>query len=182
MKAILLALAAGVLLLLIGTLRLRNAPSGNGAATMTKVFLAILLALLTAHLLTPPGLGFLPPILQIPVRAVDLGFAVFLYGAGYFGGVLQLYNLAERGFSLRILIDILHAPTGEMTIDEVMKAYGGGKGIAWMYDKRIEGMTATGLAVESNGRLVLTVRGRRVSRLFALLQNFVSVKCAEARR
>jgi hypothetical protein len=103
---------------------------------------------------------------------------LFLYTAGFFGGVLQLYNLADRGFSLRILIDILHAPSGAMRLDDVMSGYGGGRGIAWMYRKRIDGMIATGLVVADASRLLLTARGRRAAHLLSLLQDFAHVKKA----
>ena len=178
MKAILLALMAGVLLSAIGTWQLRRRP-GGGAAALLRVFFAILAALAIAHLLTSPDLGFLPHDFQIPLAVVDLVFCLFLYAAGFFGGVLQLYNLAERGFSLRILIDILHAPSGAMTRDEIFSGYGGGQGIAWMYRKRVGGMIATGLVIADAGRLLLTARGRRAAHWLSLLQDFARVKKAD---
>jgi len=174
MKAILLALAAGVALLAIGTWQLRRQP-GGGAATLLRVFLVLLPLLAIVYLVTPANLGILPPSLQIPIPAVDFLFCLFLYIAGFFGGVLQLYNLADRGFSLRILIDILHAPSRTMTLDEVMTGYSGGRGIAWMYGKRIEGMTATGLTQADGSKLVLTARGRFVAQLFSRLRSFARV-------
>jgi len=176
MKAILLALAAGALLLAVATWRLRRVPDGKGAAKLLTVFLIILPVLAVTHVITPPDLGFLPATLQIPLPAIDFAFCLFLYTAGFFGGALQLYNLAERGFSLRILIDILHAPLGTMTLDDVMEGYGAGRGITWMYGKRIDGMRAAGLAVAAGDRMVLTERGRRVARLFSRLQNFARVE------
>lgn len=175
MKAILLAFMACVLLLAVGTWLLRRKPGGKGAATLTSVFVAILPLLAIVHLSTPASFGILPPSFQIPVPAVDFAFCLFLYTAGFFGGVLQLYNLAERGFSLRILIDILHAPSGTMTVDEVMKGYGAGRGIAWMYGKRVDGMKAAGLVTAAGERLILTARGRRVAELFSLLRKFTRI-------
>ena len=174
MKAILLALAAGVALLAIGTWQLRRQP-GGGAATLLRVFLVLLPVLAIVYLVTPASLGILPPSLQIPIPAVDFLFCLFLYIAGFFGGVLQLYNLADRGFSLRILIDILHAPSRTMTLDEVMTGYSGGRGIAWMCGKRIEGMTATGLTQADGSKLVLTARGRFLAQLFSRLRSFARV-------
>lgn len=182
MKAILLALAAGALLFAIGTWRLRRAPSGRGAATWLLTFLAILPVLAVTHRLTPPDLSVLPYAFQIPIPIIDFGFCLFLYTAGFFGGILQLYNLAERGFSLRILIDILHASQGRMTLDEVMKYYSAGRGIAWMYSKRVEGMIAAGLVVENAGQLVLTDRGHRAARLFSWLQDVARVEKAQVRQ
>ncbi len=176
MKAILLAFAAGILLFALATWRLRRARAGEGATTLLVVFFAVLTVLIATHLLTPIDLGILPPELQIRPSGLDLGFALFLYTAGFFGGILQLYNLAERGFSLRILIDVLHAPKGAMTLDEVMKRYSDGRGITWMYGKRINGMRATGLMIGNKDRLVLTERGRRLARLFSRLQRFARVE------
>jgi hypothetical protein len=175
MKAILLALAAGILLLGLGTWRLR-VEGARGAATLLTVFLAVLPVLVLAHVLTPAGFWLFPVDLQIQPAAVSLAFALFLYAAGFFGGILQLYNLAERGFSLRILIDILHAPKGAMTLDEVMTGYSDGRSIAWMYGKRIDGMRTTGLVIGNKERLVLTERGRRIARLFAWLQRSARLK------
>jgi hypothetical protein len=170
MKAILLAFIAGAFLFALATWRLRRTQGRKGVAVLLVSFLTVLPFLVLAHLLTPAGLGILPPKLQIRPPAVDLAFALFLYAAGFFGGILQLYNLAERGLSLRILIDVLHAPKGAMTLDEVMTGYGDGRGVAWMYEKRVDGMRAAGLVVESEDRLALTERGRRVARVFAWLR------------
>ena len=176
MKAILLALIAGVLLFALGTWRLRRVSAGKGAATLLAAFLAVLPFLVVAYLLTPANLWFLSPALQIRPAILELAFALFLYAAGFFGGILQLYNLAERGFSLRILIDILHASDGAMTLDEVMSGYSDGRGIVWMYDKRVGGMRATGLIVGNKDKLVLTGRGRRIARLFSWLQRIACVQ------
>jgi hypothetical protein len=181
MKAILLALAAGALLFAVGTWQLCRVPGGKGAGTWLLIYFAILPVFAAVHLLTPPDLGVLPSAFQIPIPIIDLGFFFFLYTVGFFGGVLQLYNLADRGFSLRILIDIQHAPQGVVTLEEVMKYYSAGRGIAWMYRKRVQGMIATGLVVENDGQLVLTDRGHRVARLFSWLQDVACVEKAQVR-
>src|SRR5438132_563254 len=49
----------------------------------------------------------------------EAAFAALLYMAAFFGGILQLYNLADRGLSLRMLIDIHQAPDGCCTAREV---------------------------------------------------------------
>jgi hypothetical protein len=105
---------------------------------MLIAFLSVLPVLLAVHLLTPPDLGFLPAKLVMPMAWIDIAFAEFLYSVGFFGEILQLYNLTDRGFSLRILIDILEAPCGTTRLDDVMQGYGAGRGIAWMYAKRLE--------------------------------------------
>jgi hypothetical protein len=176
MKSILLALFFGVLLLAIATVSFNRIQAENKARLLLWVFAVLLAVLVLAHLCTPAGLGFLPYGMVMPIWWVDLGFSVFLFASGFFGGVLQLYNLADRGLSLRILIDVLEAPGGSLTLDDVMTDYGGGRGIAWMYDKRISGMAATGLVRLDDSDVVLTDRGRRVAAIFARLQDFVRVR------
>jgi hypothetical protein len=172
MKAILLAALAGLLLFVCVSAFLRSGITRRRAGSMLIAFLFVLPVLLVVHLLTPPDLGFLPAELVMPITWVDIAFAVFLYSVGFFGGILQLYNLADRGFSLRILIDILEAPLGAMRLDDVMQGYSAGRGIAWMYAKRLEDMQSAGLAKVEGASLVLTPKGQRVAQLFTWLQEF----------
>jgi hypothetical protein len=170
MKAILLALIAGLSVLAISTLIFRL--TRTSAKTMLMVFVAVTPVLIAAVLLTPADLGVLPDRLSSPSMLVDLGFALFLYSAGFFGGLLQLYNLADRGFSLRILIDALELQSEYTNLDQVMPGYSAGKGISWMYDKRIAGMTSTGLARIEGNSIILTEKGWRAARVFAWLRGF----------
>jgi hypothetical protein len=172
MKAILLAALAELVLFACVSAFLRLDITKRRAGSMLIAFLCLLPVLLMAHLLTPPDLGFLSAKLMMPVAWVDIAFAVFLYSVGFFGGILQLYNLADRGFSLRILIDILEAPSQSLRLDEVMQGYSGGRGIAWMYAKRLEDMQRAGLAKIEGGSLILTPKGCRVAKLFTCLQEF----------
>jgi len=175
MKAILVAAFAELLLLISVSVCLRSGLTRRPARMMVAIFIAVLPVLLAIHLLTPPGLGFLGAELVMPIGWVDVAFAVFLYTAGFFGGVLQLYNLADRGFSLRILIDILEAPSRVMNLDEVMKGYSAGRGIAWMYSKRLDDLQHAGLATLTGECLELAPKGKRVARLFERLQEFARI-------
>ncbi len=175
MKAVILPLVVGLLLFAAISVRLRFARSREPARTLLGLYLALLPVLAIAYFLTPADLGFLSPQFVAPSLPVEFGFAVFLYSAGFFGGLLQLYNLADRGLSLRILIDISESPRGTMTADEVVDKYGGGRGIRWMYEKRIHGIAYAGLAQLREHRLVLSARGKKLARLFAPLHNFARV-------
>ena len=175
MKAIFLSLAAGVILFGTITVRLRLAPTDNRVGPMLQIFFVILALLVVANLLSPANLGFLPETLTLHFVWVDLIFSLFLYAAGFFGGVLQLYNLADRGFSLRILIDIMESRDGHISIDQVMQGYSAGHGIDWMYDKRIEGIVRTGLVILDGDRMVLTSKGLRAASVLAWLQDFLRV-------
>lgn len=157
------------------TARFRRESVEYRAKAMTGAFLVILPFLIAAIFLSPANLGFLPEGLASHFLWADLAFSLFLYTVGFFGGVLQLYNLADRGFSLRILIDVMESPGGRMSVDEVMRGYGAGRGIEWMYDKRIDGMTKTGLVIVDGDRMVLTTKGLRASGVFSWLQSFLRV-------
>src|SRR5262249_44394277 len=129
MKAILVAALAELLLFVCVSARLQSGTTKQRAILMLIAFLSVLPVLLAVHMLTPSDLGFLSAELVIPIAWIDVAFAVFLYSVGFFGGILQLYNLADRGFSLRILIDILEAPSQVMSLDDVMQGYSAGRGI-----------------------------------------------------
>jgi hypothetical protein len=175
MKAILLAALTELLLFACVSALLRADMTERRARSMLIAFLCLLPMLLVAYLLTPPDLGFLPAELVMPIAWVDVAFAVFLYSVGFLGGILQLYNLADRGFSLRILIDILESPSQAMRLDDVMQGYSAGRGIAWMYAKRLEDMQSAGLTKVEGESLVLTPKGQRVANLFMWLQEFARV-------
>jgi hypothetical protein len=175
MKAIIIAALAGLLLFACVSWGLRSGITQRRAKMMLIAFLSGLPVLLAVHVLTPPDLGFLPAELVMPIAWVDIAFAVFLYGVGFFGGILQLYNLADRGFSLRILIDILEAPSQTMGLDDVMRGYSAGRGIALMYAKRLADIQNAGLARVEGEYLLLTPRGRRMAALFTWLQEFARI-------
>jgi hypothetical protein len=175
MKAVLLPLAVGLLLFAAVSVRLRLRMPKEAARTLLGLYLMFLPVLILAHILTPSDLWFLGPELVVPNFAAELSFSIFLFSAGFFGGLLQLYNLADRGLSLRMLIDILESPDGAMTADEVADSYGGGRGIQWMYTKRIEGMAYAGLAEMRGDHLVLTTRGQKAARLFDWLQHLARI-------
>jgi hypothetical protein len=132
------------------------------AATMARIFAASLPIFVLVYVLVmrlqPLGSGDALP-------WVDLGIGLLAYGAAVFGGILQLYNLAERGFSLRILIDIGEAADECMTLPEVAQRYSGGRGIAWMYQKRIEDAIAQRLVRVDGDGVELLDKGRLLARM-----------------
>jgi hypothetical protein len=172
MKPILLALANGVLAFALTTIAFRFSNALRSAKTMLKVYLLVTIVLFVSILATPPDLGFLFPDMVTPSTVVDAAFALFLYTSGFFGGLLQLYNLAERGFSLRILIDAVALQSDMTSVEQVCRGYSAGKGIEWMYDKRIDGMLSAGLVRLEGQRLELTDRGMRAAAVFGALREF----------
>lgn len=174
MKAICLAGAMTLVLFVAASLLLRYRQSAQRARQLTLAYALCLVILAALWRATPDDLGFLSAGLLTEPRWLDLAAAVFFFSAAFFGGVLQLYNLADRGFSLRILIDAMESPhAGE--VDRMMANYSRGQGISWMYRKRMDGLLAGGFVTRSNGSVLLTAKGARAAALFEALQRFLRV-------
>jgi hypothetical protein len=174
-KGLLLAAASSLLCALAVTVLFRAVAVRRKAAAMLQVFLATVPLYIAAYALLPADLDWLPEWLVEPRALVCGAFGLFVHAALFFGGWLQVYNLAERGFSLRILIDIDESAAGALSVEEEEASYGGGRGVRWMLDKRIEGLLSAGLAVERAGRLVAAPRGARAARLFGGLRAFLRI-------
>jgi hypothetical protein len=172
MKAVLLAGFGTLLYLAAVTVYFRLAQPQKRAVAMLTLFLATIPLYLILYSILPADLWFLPTFAVEPLWPVDLAFGLFVYLAGFFGGSLQLYNLAERGFSLRILMDIAEAPTGTMTLDDVRREYSRGRGIRWMFEKRIADMQSGEAIALRDGQVVALPRGRRAARMAAWVRNF----------
>jgi hypothetical protein len=173
MKGLVLATGTAAVYLGLITLVFRCWRVRARAAVMTRLFLLTLPGFLALHLLTPADLGFLPAGLTEPRPWVDLGFGLLLWAAAFFGGILQLYNLADRGFSLRILIDVQSGEGGAMSVDEVLAAYSDGRGIGWMYQKRLDDLVRQRLARVEGGWISNRRKGRRLARVFGGLRQFL---------
>ena len=173
MKAIIVAAAMTLVLLQVVTLAFRLHPTQERAKQMTLLYFGCAVVAALAWLITPLDLGFLAPSLLIEPRWLDLSLMLFFFSSAFFGGVLQLYNLADRGFSLRILIDLDAATPCSGGVDALVKTYGGGQGLTWMYGKRLHGLL-TGDFVRRNGdTLELTPRGRRTAEMFDAAHRFL---------
>jgi hypothetical protein len=178
LKAILLTTVASILYTGLITVVFRAWSIRARAATMTRVFLLTLPVLASAYWLTPADLAVLPQGWGDDPVWLGLAFTLILYSAAFFGGILQLYNLADRGFSLRMLIDIDEAPTGALSLQEVIVRYSRGKGIHWMYQRRLDGLCEQGL-VELDGQAIRnTPKGQRTAEFFDRLQRFCRIDAA----
>src|SRR5262249_48522987 len=142
MKAICLASVMTVVLLALVTFCFRLHPSAHRARQMLFVYLFCLALLVALWFATPDDLGLLDRSLLAEPASLDFAAALFFFSAGFFGGALQLYNLCDRGFSLRILIDMLEAPIGAVDVDYLTANYSSGRGLVWMYRKRIDDIVA----------------------------------------
>jgi hypothetical protein len=176
LKAIFLATVATFALFAAVTVCFRAFATEHRARQMLVLYLCGLVVLALAWFMTPQSLGVLPPSLQAEPAWVDFLACLFFYSAAFFGGVLQLYNLADRGFSLRIVIDLVEGPEGGSTSDDLIACYGGGKGMAWMYGKRLEGLLANGFIQSAAGTVALTAKGHRTAQIFLALRRFFNLE------
>lgn len=174
MKGFLLAVIATGLYFVAMTIALRYPGLRGRAAILLRLYLVSLPLYVAVWLMTPADLGVLPGNLVESFWPADLAFGLLSYGAAFAGGLLQLYNLADRGFSLRILNDLDEAGPAGLTEAEIAQQYSAGRGVRWMYEKRIEGMLSQDL-VEGQETLVLTERGRRTASIMTRLQALYDV-------
>jgi hypothetical protein len=122
--------------------------------------------------------GVLPAPLSLPWHGPWWRWEGWEAGIVYlclFQGYLQFYFLAERGFSLRILIDIARSGQGGLDKDEVMRAYSGGRGLDWMLSKRLDHLEKAGFVEVRDGRYVNTSLGARVARLSGRLRRLFNI-------
>jgi len=101
---------------------------------------------------------------------------VFFFSAAFFGGALQLYNLADRGFSLRILIDVEETNSDVVDADWLVANYAGGRGLTWMYGKRIEGLLETKLVDRKAEMIELTSKGERAAAVLLAVRRFLRLE------
>jgi hypothetical protein len=173
MKEIFVAALSGTLLCGLATIIFLTWQIKRRARTLLQVYLVCLCVLVATYLVTPDDFYVLPGDMVVPSRAVGLLFCAFLYSAGFFGGVLQIYNLADRGLSLRMLIDISLSESGKMTPLEMTRAYAADKGLNWMYDKRLDGMMAMGLVRWVGDSIQITPKGAGLARPFCWLKAYM---------
>src|SRR5262249_28542460 len=104
MKAIIFATAMTIVLLAVVTMALRFHQTAQRARQMTLIYFGCVIISVLAWFTTSVDLGFLARPLLIEPAWLDFVLMLFFLTAAFFGGVLQLYNVSYRGFSLRILI------------------------------------------------------------------------------
>lgn len=176
MKGVILAAVMCLVYLIVMSVGLRLAgPAVLRARLLFRLFLLTLPLSALVYWVTPADLGFLPVAWLDANPTIEFGFLLFLYSSAFLGGILQLYNLADRGFSLRIAMDIHSSSRGSMTAEDVVRSYSAGKGIIWMYQKRIDDLIRLRLAEAADDTVRATAAGKRVAARFSWLRRFLRV-------
>ena len=89
-------------------------------------------------------------------------------GAGclYLAGAIlyvQLRSVLSRGYSLRILVDLLGQPHA-MDVEQLQTSYGNGKGLAGLLRRRVESLAEWGLMTAEGDQVgPLTLAGRVIA-------------------
>ena len=175
MKGIELAVVGTLVYFALISVIFRRAPARRRAGLMLRLFAVTLALYVVVYVVTPPILfRWLAAPSDVPLW-LDLGAGLFAYAAAFFGGTLQLYNLAERGMSLRMLIDVYKQDSGSITFERIMGAYSAGRGMRWMYDKRLDGLFRQGLIESSDGFVRNTRKGSRTARTLGSVQSFMRI-------
>jgi hypothetical protein len=176
MKAIIFASAMTIVLLAVVTMALRFHQMAQRAKQMTLIYFGCVILLVLVWFATSADLGFLAPSLLIEPGWLDFSLMLFFFTAAFFGGALQLYNLADRGFSLRILIDVEQMNSHAIDADWLVANYGGGKGLTWMYGKRIEGLLETKFVERKAEMIELTLKGERAADVLLAVRRFLRLE------
>jgi hypothetical protein len=176
MKAIIFAAAMTIVLLVVISMTLRFHQTEQRARQMTLIYFGCVILSVLMWFTTSVDLGFLARSLLIEPAWLDFSLMLFFLTAAFFGGVLQLYNLADRGFSLRILIDVEETDSHPIDADWLIANYGGGKGLIWMYGKRIAGLLETKLVDRKAEVIELTPKGERAADVFLAARRFLRLE------
>ena len=176
MKAIILATATAIILLVVVTIAFRFYQTAQRARQMTLIYLGCVILSALIWFATPVDVGFLAPSLLIEPGWLDFSLMLFFFSAAFFGGALQLYNLADRGFSLRILIDVEETNSDVVDADWLVANYAGGRGLTWMYGKRIEGLLETKLVDRKAEMIELTSKGERAAAVLLAVRRFLRLE------
>ena len=102
----------------------------------------------------------------IPGTAADTSSLDLLTGlcalGAFFIGFGLIWGVMTRGYTIAMLVEF-HRAGGPLTEEALAAAYSGGRGLSWLFDKRLGGIHRLGLIVRDGGDVVLTPAGRFVA-------------------
>ncbi|MBI3635536.1 MAG: hypothetical protein HY216_04865 [Candidatus Rokubacteria bacterium] len=168
LKGIVLALAAFAVFLPVHVLLFRAARPHFRFRLMTRLHWTLSATILVVFALTPPDLGILP---ATPGRAGAVLGAVNAIVVHWFlfMGYSMFYFLVDRGFSLRIMIEIATAPGGALSAEDLAVAYPPRAVVR----RRLDEMVDIGRLTRDDDRYDLTPAGRRAALVFRFVKSFL---------
>lgn len=126
--------------------------------------------LVCAYVITPRDLGFLPEGMTQAGWGVDLmnGLLVLTF---LFIGYSMFYFLVDRGFSVRILIEIENSPERRLRQEQIAERYP----MEMVLRRRLNEMVDIGSVRLYQGRYVNTPKGNRSAAGFAFVKRFLQL-------
>lgn len=167
LKGIVLALVAFTLFLPLHIVMLRLVRPHARFKTMMGLHALLSASLLGVYASTPADLGVLPDELATGGAVIGALNAIIVHWF-LFMGYSMFYFLIDRGFSLRVMIEIQKAAGGAMTHAQVAVAYPPESVIR----RRLDEMVEIGRLTKDGERYRLTARGRLDARMFAFVKDF----------
>ena len=136
---------------------------------MCLIFLAGLVGFVIHALLTQPE----PPLWAGALRlqaVAELLNGLYFYWFLFFGIFVQAYGLADRGFSVGILTALYYSSESAKTRRDIKQLYAGGKGMAYVRQKRVQQMVHGGLIQAEGESYHATRLGALIGRIFLALK------------
>lgn len=138
--------------------------------TMVRIMMVVGCALLIAHRITAPDLGFLPHEYTKAGWAIDLLNSLLVYGF-LFIGYSMFYFLVDRGFSGRIIIEIESSPERRLQASGIAARYS----LEMVLQRRLTEMLEIGRVILRDGRYCNTAKGRSAATMFAFVKRFLQL-------
>ena len=95
------------------------------------------------------------------MSGLDLLNGLCALGA-FFIGFGLIWGVMTRGYTFAMLVEF-HRAGGPLTEEALAAAYSGGRGLSWLFEKRLGGIHRLGLIVRDGGDVALTPAGRFVA-------------------
>lgn len=170
LKGLILAFWGFAVFLLIHVLLFRLRVPTRRFMAMVRLVFGLGVVLVILHRLTPPDLGFLPPVHASAGWAIDLLNSLLVYGF-LFIGYCMFYFLVDRGFSGRMMIEIESSLQRRLQPAEIAARYS----LEMVLQRRLNEMIEIGRITEVNGRYQNTAKGRSAAEMFSFVKRFLQL-------
>lgn len=110
----------------------------------------------------------------------SMALTYVVYFAWNYAFFANFFASLSRGFSLNLCISIFKHG-GKANVNDLLSSYGGGKGLAYVKDNRIQVLKESGAVKETEGKLVLTPFGIFAVRLNRFVQKSLGTQIPRER-
>ncbi len=145
-------------------------PAGK-LTVLTGLFAVTIPLYLLLHAVTPPDLGVLPAAYAATPSRLGLVNGLVIHLLLYCTWMQGFYYV-DRSVTLRLLVELVKAPGGRLALADVRAIYG----LAQMIDRRMKSLVESGYVEETDGRFVLTPKGRVLDTGVRLLRRVLGAR------